>query len=190
MIPAVEIGLRHLEKIGVETINERVRCLTGWLLDQLGRLHHTGGRPLLRLHGPTDLDQRGGTITISFFDPDGVPISGALVERMASAEKISLRTGCFCNPGAGEMTFQLSPQLMSTFFKEAKGIHFAELVQKIYDTSGVDVSAVRISVGLATNFSDIYRFLRFAAGFQDRTAASLGQTAEDMACGSLARDTP
>ena len=28
-IPAVEIGLRHLEKIGIETIHTRVNCLSG-----------------------------------------------------------------------------------------------------------------------------------------------------------------
>lgn len=31
MLPAAEIGLRYLEAIGIETIHERVRCLTGWL---------------------------------------------------------------------------------------------------------------------------------------------------------------
>ena len=44
-IPAVEIGLRHLESIGIETIAERVRCLTGWLLEELLALRHGNGRP-------------------------------------------------------------------------------------------------------------------------------------------------
>ena len=39
-IPAVEIGLRHLESIGMETIATRVRCLTEWLLAQLLNLRH------------------------------------------------------------------------------------------------------------------------------------------------------
>ena len=34
-IPAVEIGLRHLASVGMQTIETRVRCLTGWLLDRL-----------------------------------------------------------------------------------------------------------------------------------------------------------
>ena len=34
-LPAVEIGLQHLESIGMDIIHERVRCLTGWLLDSL-----------------------------------------------------------------------------------------------------------------------------------------------------------
>src|SRR5207237_6540174 len=45
-IPAVGIGLRHLASIGVETIQTRVRLLTGWLLDRLVELRHATGRPM------------------------------------------------------------------------------------------------------------------------------------------------
>jgi molybdenum cofactor sulfurtransferase len=34
-IPAVETGLRHLQRVGIETIQTRVQCLTGWLITQL-----------------------------------------------------------------------------------------------------------------------------------------------------------
>ena len=34
-LPAVEIGLQHIDAIGMDTIHERVRCLTGWLLENL-----------------------------------------------------------------------------------------------------------------------------------------------------------
>ena len=52
-IPAVEIGLRHLQKIGMETITERVRCLTGWMLEELLALRHSSGRAMVRIYGPT-----------------------------------------------------------------------------------------------------------------------------------------
>ncbi|MCO5207162.1 MAG: aminotransferase class V-fold PLP-dependent enzyme, partial [Anaerolineae bacterium] len=45
-IPAVAIGLRHLEAIGMDTISTRVRCLTGWLIDALTSLRHRSGVPL------------------------------------------------------------------------------------------------------------------------------------------------
>src|SRR5947207_9638049 len=44
-LPAVEIGFEHIASIGVEMIHERVRCLTGWLLENLFALAHAGGRP-------------------------------------------------------------------------------------------------------------------------------------------------
>jgi len=169
-IPAVEIGLRHLSGIGMDTIGNRVRCLTGWLLDQLATLKHSNGRPLVLVHGPTDLEMRGGTITMSFFDSERQPISGQIVEQLAAEANISLRTGCFCNPGSGEATFQLPESLMKSFFTGEEGINFSELVEAVNKAQGVDVSAVRISVGLASNFSDVYRFIQFASSFRDQTA--------------------
>ena len=169
-IPAVEIGLRHIDKLGMENISERVRCLSGWLLAELAELKHENGRPIIRVHGPTDLEMRGGTITISFFDVAGRPISGQIIEQLAAKANISLRTGCFCNPGSGEATFQLPVSLMKQFFVNDEGINFSELVDVINKAQGVDVSAVRISVGLASNFKDVYRFMQFAASFRNKSA--------------------
>src|SRR5256885_15731589 len=46
-LPAVEIGLKHLAAIGMGTIHQRVRGLTGWLLDTLLSLRPSNGRPLV-----------------------------------------------------------------------------------------------------------------------------------------------
>ncbi|MDQ2691090.1 MAG: aminotransferase class V-fold PLP-dependent enzyme, partial [Chloroflexota bacterium] len=69
-IPAVEIGLKHLESIGYEIIHERVCSLTGWLLERLTALRHSNGVPLVRVYGPTTLDRRGGAVTVNFYDRD------------------------------------------------------------------------------------------------------------------------
>ena len=39
-IPAVEIGIRHLERAGIDTIHTRVHCLTNWALTELLSLTH------------------------------------------------------------------------------------------------------------------------------------------------------
>ena len=44
-IPAVEIGLRHLERIGIDTIAQRVESLGSWLLDEMQRLAARGRQP-------------------------------------------------------------------------------------------------------------------------------------------------
>src|SRR5687767_11836188 len=59
-IPAVEIGLRHLDAVGIGAIQTRVRCLTGWLLERLVALRHSSGRPMVRLYGPLTTAMRGG----------------------------------------------------------------------------------------------------------------------------------
>src|SRR5512138_1812314 len=82
-LPAVEIGLKHLQSIGLDTIHRRVCCLTGWLLDNLLALRHSNGQPLIRLYGPPTTNQRGGTIQVNFFDRAGRLIDCNAVERLA-----------------------------------------------------------------------------------------------------------
>src|SRR5262245_14520579 len=61
-IPAVEIGLRHIERIGIETISRRVEGLGSWLLEELQRLRHSDGGPVTCVYGPAAWDRRGATI--------------------------------------------------------------------------------------------------------------------------------
>src|SRR5581483_1109506 len=107
-IAAIEIGLKHIESIGYDVIHERVMCLTGWLLDDLTQMKHSRGEPLVRIYGPTNTQARGGAVTVNFFDKDGSPIDHRFIESEANKVNISLRTGCFCNPGAGEIALGIS----------------------------------------------------------------------------------
>ncbi|MCB0114511.1 MAG: aminotransferase class V-fold PLP-dependent enzyme, partial [Caldilineaceae bacterium] len=100
MIPAVEIGLRFIEEIGIDTIHQRVMCLTEWLLQALTSLRHSSGQQLARIYGPLTADRRGGTITMNFVDANGEVFDVERIEELANVLNISLRTGCFCNPGA------------------------------------------------------------------------------------------
>jgi selenocysteine lyase/cysteine desulfurase len=160
-IPAVEIGLRHIRSIGYETIHERVRCLTGWLLDNLSGLQHKNGKPLVRIYGPLSTEQRGGSVTLNFFDRDGNPIDHRRVEAEANKVNISLRTGCFCNPGAGELALGISkPELTACFSQPGHERLSYDDFRLCID--GKASGAVRISVGLASNFEDAQALLRFA----------------------------
>ncbi len=174
-LPAVEIGLRHLAAIGLDQIHTRVRCLTGALIDWLVALRHTNGQSMARIYGPQDLTRRGGTIAVTFYDVDGRPIDDRRIEELASRENISLRTGCFCNPGAGEIALGLNQQQMSAFFAAGKPISFRELRATLLTQYDKQVGAVRISVGMVTNFADVYRFMRFAEGFLDKTVQEIGR---------------
>lgn len=174
-IPAVKIGLDHLQNVGIDKISMRVRCLTDWLLKQLYELHHSNGRPMVRLYGPANTDQRGGTITLNFYDPDEHLIDYRRIEELAAKSNISLRTGCFCNPGAGEMAEGLTPEDMLAGLANNTALTLAHFRQIIQDRSHKSAGAIRISLGIASNFADIYRFLRFAQTFRNQTNLSLGQ---------------
>ena len=170
-LPAIEIGLRHIANIGLETIHTRVHCLTSWLLDRLTALRHSNGAPLLHVYGPITIHRRGGTITFNFYDPDGMFLDHRLVERHANAVNISLRTGCFCNPGGGELALGISAEeLSSCFVRYDDRLTMDEFRRCIDDKS---TGAVRISTGLVTTFADVYAFAQFAASFLDKHAADI-----------------
>ncbi len=163
-IPAVEIGLKHIESIGYELIHERVSILTGWLLTNLAAMKHSTGAPLVRIYGPTVAEGRGGTVTINFFDKDGSPIDHRFIESEANKSNISLRTGCFCNPGAGEVALGISRVELDVCF--AQPGHEERLTVDDFRLciDGKSSGAVRLSVGMVSNFRDVQSALEFARG--------------------------
>ena len=162
-VPAVEFGLELLESVGMSVIHERVRCLTGWLLDQLQSLRHANGRRVVRLYGPIMSERRGGTVAFNLCDAGGTLIDHRVVDRRASQQQIALRTGCFCNPGAGEVALGLSEDELNRCFRNADDrMDRDDLMRCIDAESG---GAVRISFGLVSNFSDAHAFLTFARAF-------------------------
>ena len=174
-IPAVKIGLEHLQRVGLEAISERVRCLTDWLIHQLLELRHSNGRPMVRLYGPANTYQRGGTITLNFYDPDQHLLDYRRIEELATNELISLRTGCFCNPGAGEMAEGLTREDMLAGFAVGSSINLPHFMQIIQHRGNKSAGAIRVSLGIASNFADVYRFLQFANTFRDQTNLSIGE---------------
>jgi selenocysteine lyase/cysteine desulfurase len=164
-IPAVETGLDHIEAIGIDTISLRVQCLGTWLLEALQQLVHSNGEPATRMYGPTTWDRRGGTIAFNFLHPDGRVVDERFVDVVAAAHRISVRTGCFCNSGAGETAFSISKDtLIGAEF--ADGMILDDYIKLVGMPTG---GAVRVSLGLVTNFADVYRFMHFASTFRDVT---------------------
>jgi molybdenum cofactor sulfurtransferase len=166
-IPAVEIGLKFLNDVGIEVIHDRVSYLTGWLIGNLSSLLHKSGASVVELYGPRDTSNRGGTIALNFRDPNGVVFDFRHVEEAASEFNISLRTGCFCNPGAGEIAFGLTKKDMVDCFDNNERASFEQCVIAI---KGKTAGAVRVSLGLVSNFADVYCFLKFAQTFVDKVA--------------------
>jgi selenocysteine lyase/cysteine desulfurase len=187
-IPAVEIGLQHLQSIGIGMIAERVRCLTGWLLEELLALRHTNGRAMVRIYGPATMQARGGTVTLNLYDPLGHLLDYRRVEELAGAENISLRTGCFCNPGAGEIAEGLTEEDMRAGFTMGADINLLSFVRLMQERGHKSAGAIRASIGLATNFADVWRFLRFIAGFRDQTRLTIGDVSFDIESCRIIRD--
>jgi selenocysteine lyase/cysteine desulfurase len=171
-IPAVEIGLDHLESIGVAVIHDRVHCLTGWLLDNLVQMRHSSGVPLVRVYGPTTMEKRGGAVTVNFLDRNGDAIDHRTIEGEAGKNNISLRTGCFCNPGAGEVALGISRVELDVCFTQPGHESRLSLDDFRLCIDGKNSGAVRISIGMVTNFQDVQSFLSFSRGLLDKEFAS------------------
>jgi molybdenum cofactor sulfurtransferase len=187
-IPAVEIGLLHLQSIGIDTITERVRCLSGWLLEELLALRHSNGRAMVRIYGPATTQARGGTVTLNLYDPQGGMLDYRRVEELAGAENISLRTGCFCNPGAGEIAEGLTEEDMRAGFTLGPEINLMSFIRLMQERGHKSAGAIRASIGLASNFADVWRFVRFIAGFRDQTRLTIGDVSFDIESCRIIRD--
>lgn len=169
-LPAVEIGLRHIQAVGIDAIHARVLAHTEWLLNKLLSLRHSTGEPLIHLYGPQDTQARGGTITVNFYDTRGKLFDYREVEAEANQVNISVRTGCFCNPGAGEQAHGLTAAELADCFRREERMTFEDFITAMAGKVDDAVGAVRVSVGIATNLADLYRFVQFAESFSDRSA--------------------
>lgn len=164
-IPAVGIGLEHIRSIGQDLIHERVAVLTNYLLDELNELKHANGATLVRVYGPTDTEMRGGTITMNFYDADGHALDHREIERRANASNISLRTGCFCNPGGGEIALGITGTELSQCFRQPQYASRFTVDDFRMCVDGKSSGAVRVSLGMVSNAQDVETFLAFARGF-------------------------
>jgi len=158
-IPAVEFGLDLLDTVGIDAIHARVRALTSWLIGELLGATHANGSPAVRLYGPASTEQRGGTVAFNLVAPDGSLIDHAVVHARAASQQLSLRTGCFCNPGAGELAFGLSREEISECLARAPDRMTHDDFRRCIDPKAS--GAIRVSFGLASNFEDVRRLATF-----------------------------
>jgi selenocysteine lyase/cysteine desulfurase len=172
-IPDVKVGLDWVRTVGMDTIATRVRCLTGWTLLQLTQIQHSSGAPMIKLYGPSDMHMRGGSICFNFLDAAGNLVDERLVAAESSAARISLRTGCFCNPGAGENAFGLDTKSLKPLLRSHRTTPTYDEYMSLLGmrTAG----GIRISFGVASNVGDVERFLAWAVDtYRDRIADATG----------------
>ncbi|MEO3975049.1 aminotransferase class V-fold PLP-dependent enzyme [Streptomyces sp. CAU 1734] len=165
-IPEVTTGIDWIESIGVDAVHDHVTALTGRLLTGLTRLRHSDGTPLIRLYGPRTVHRRGGTVALNVLDARGSVLDERIVARDSTAARISLRTGCFCNPGAGEAAFAIDHGVLVRTGRDRTLTSMDDYLTSLGLPSG---GAVRVSVGLSSSPGDIDRLLGFLeSSYRDR----------------------
>ena len=187
-IAAVEIGLRHLERVGIDAIQTRVRCLTDWLLKELVDMRHSNGRPMVRIYGPLTTTMRGAIVTMNLYDPAGHLLDYRRVEELAGAQRISLRTGCFCNPGAGETAEGITDEDVAAALAIREDLTLPRFLEIVTARGGKSVGAIRASFGIASNFADADRLLQFVTSLRDQSRLAIGTATFDIESCRLIRD--
>lgn len=168
-IPDVTVGLDWLSRIGVDTVATRVRCLTGWLLERLLALTHSDGSPLIVRYGPADVRGRGGTVCFNIVDGSGAVVDERLVATESAKAGISLRTGCFCNPGAGEAALGITGRGLRRLVR-ARAESYQDFVDAL---DGTAVGAIRVSLGIASVAADVDALVAFVEEtYRDRVVTT------------------
>ncbi|MFD7790275.1 aminotransferase class V-fold PLP-dependent enzyme [Streptomyces sp. NPDC059759] len=179
-VPDVTAGLRWIADVGMDRVHAHVTALTGQLLTGLRALRHSDGSPMVRVYGPDDTAAtgRGGTVALNLLGADGAVVDERVVTRDSAARGISLRTGCFCNPGAGEAAFALP---LRRLHSAARGLP-RSLEEYLALLQLPSAGAVRVSVGVSSQPADIATFLAFVVEtYRDRVPGSTGLAAR-MGC--------
>lgn len=172
----VHVGLDWLAAVGRPLVATRVRCLTAWFLSRLERLRHSDGSPMARIYGPATVVARGGTVAFNVLDSAGVVVDERRVAADAAVARISVRTGCFCNPGAAEAALGIDPVVLARL-RRSRVASVDEYVRLLGLPSG---GAVRVSFGIASSAADVDRFFVWLeATYRDRIASSDGLKPRD-----------
>lgn len=164
-IAAVQSGLAFLRGVGMGPVHERVKDLTGRLLEILASARHPSGAPAVLIYGPRSIVDRGGTVAFNVLDAEGRVLPYGDVERAAGAEGIAFRGGCFCNPGAAERALELPADAMADCLRKIPRGAFS--LAELADCLGGDfaVGALRASVSVPTTDADLDRLESFLREF-------------------------
>ena len=175
-IPAISNGLNFINKIGIENIGNRIRDLLEFFISEILNLRHDTGLLLIKIYGPNDIENRGGTILVNFFDMYGQQYPYQFIEKIANERLISFRTGCFCNPGIDEINSCIAGEELSKYFASRQNADYDDMVGFFGKLRG----AIRVSFGIPTTKTDIGRFISFAEKFINKTVPSIYKNIEGL----------
>jgi molybdenum cofactor sulfurtransferase len=166
-VSAVPLGLGLLERLGMARINTHVSRITQQLIEGLAALRHSNGAPVIELYGPRTAHARGGTVAFNVRGPDGRIVDFESVIDAAAALNISVRGGCFCNPGASEHAFGFTAQQIDRALAQVSAsFSYPALRRCLGDRP---VGAVRASLGYASTERDVLALLAFLSSFPTNT---------------------
>jgi selenocysteine lyase/cysteine desulfurase len=169
-VGAVIDGLDFLDELGMPNVRRHVGVLTEQLVTELRALTHRDGSPLVRVYGPRDRYDCGSTVAFNVLDERGEVVPYGEIEARARELGISVRGGCFCNPGASEIAFNFVAERAVRCVEATRreGWSVPEFARRMKECGGADaVGAIRASIGVASNEADVARLVKMLAEISD-----------------------
>ncbi|KAF7290092.1 Cysteine desulfurase [Mycena chlorophos] len=162
-LPAITHGLRFLSAY-LPFLPLRLSCLMHYLVSALSKLRHdTTNGPVVRILSETptrrlnrvgEQADTGSILSLLFLSPSGEMLPLSFIESAAARASISLRTGCMCNPGGAAALLGLESDMQRLY----PGVTLADFTRAV----GQELGVVRISLGLASSFQDVWTVIQFA----------------------------
>lgn len=95
-------------------------------------LRHSNGQPVVRIYCPITTERRGGTIAFNFYDPAGTVLDCYAMREKVNQCRLSVRSGCFCNPGVREIALGFVREELANSFRNKERM---TLMRRTYDQS-------------------------------------------------------
>lgn len=104
----------------MQRISRHCFNLSRYLFDTLNIMKYPNGRPVVKLYHDSDfssMDRQAGVINFNILHDDGSYIGFTEANCMANIHNITIRTGCFCNPGTCQRQLGLSNEEVKKHFQ-------------------------------------------------------------------------
>ncbi|KAL2516988.1 Pyridoxal phosphate (PLP)-dependent transferases superfamily protein [Abeliophyllum distichum] len=155
-------GLDHADTLGLILISSKTRCLVNWLVNALMSLRHPhseNGFSLVRIYGPKIKLARGPAVAFNVYDWKGEKVDPILVQKLADRNNISVGCGFLTNIWFAETCEEEKQKILETRSTKEES--------KKKDKNSYGIFVVTISIGMLTNFEDMYRIWAFLSRFLD-----------------------
>ncbi|KAL2238164.1 molybdenum cofactor sulfurase [Sesamum indicum] len=159
-------ALDHADKLGLILISSRVRYLINWLVNALLSLRHPhseNGLPLVRIYGPKIKLDRGPALAFNVYDWKGERVDPILVQKLADRNNISLTCGFLKNIWFSENFQEEKDKLL----ENRKRFQELNPEEKKKGKQDCGVGVVSVSLGMLSNFEDVYKVWGFVSRFLD-----------------------
>lgn len=158
-------GLDHADKLGLILTSSRARYLINWLINALTCLQHPYTEdihhPLVKIYGSKIHFNRGPAVAFNVFDWKGQKIDPTLVQKLADRNNISLSCAFLQHIWFTKMY----DDEKKTILEIQRSGDDNNIIKKGKLNCGVSV--ITVSIGMMTNFEDLYRLWSFIARFLD-----------------------